>query len=632
MKKALSAFLSLLLLAFVFPSPPASAADGVSFTLTVDALEADAASGRVTAYLSDADAPRVIPAERFNFRNASLLIFDADGRLVEAGGNLVPDTDGTNGSPQRSVTIPAGGFLLAFGAGADERLKQCYDTAFEGAMLYNATMSVIYDVRGTLDAETRQLSIAYPAPEPETDETLKFLFVGNSTTYFNGTPLKFKALCRAAGIDVSVTYCTFGSAYLSEFADETHERGRALRRALNDKAFDYVVLQDAGGASLEASEAALNVLLPLIEENGAEPLLYMRYSDKRDDDARVADTKRHYETYTALSEKYGIPASPVALAFRDAILDGWGQTLYADDRSHHSKEGSYLIACTWLDAFLDVSPVGNTYTAGLDAETVRYLQETARSSRTASGDAPATEPAIYTDGDGAVYPNLALGRPYTATGAPYDGNWTDTKADGTPIGKLTDGYACTDGSDTSAGCYKGAETAVTIDLGGVFAVKRITTDLFGNESWGIPSPDAASVTFLVSEDGESFVPFGAGAAEEQSEADGWQRAVFACTAETPVRASHVRVVYGIGGSFCWVSEINAFGVEAGSAPEESADVSESDPASESSDEAPEVSEAENISVPATGSSAAPFIAGGCAIVIAAGLMGFFLYKKRARRA
>ena len=83
MKKALSAFLSLLLLAFVFPSPPASAADGVSFTLTVDALEADAASGRVTAYLSDADAPRVIPAERFNFRNASLLIFDADGRLVE---------------------------------------------------------------------------------------------------------------------------------------------------------------------------------------------------------------------------------------------------------------------------------------------------------------------------------------------------------------------------------------------------------------------------------------------------------------------------------------------------------------------------------------------------------------------
>lgn len=103
----------------------------------------------------------------------------------------------------------------------------------------------------------------------------------------------------------------------------------------------------------------------------------MRYSDKRDDDARVADTKRHYETYTALSEKYGIPASPVALAFRDAILDGWGQTLYADDRSHHSKEGSYLIACTWLDAFLDVSPVGNTYTAGLDAETVRRLQNAA---------------------------------------------------------------------------------------------------------------------------------------------------------------------------------------------------------------------------------------------------------------
>ena len=71
---------------------------------------------------------------------------------MEAGGNLVPDTDGTNGSPQRSVTNPAGGFHNAFGAGADERLKQCYDAAFEGAMLYNATMSVIYAVRGALGA------------------------------------------------------------------------------------------------------------------------------------------------------------------------------------------------------------------------------------------------------------------------------------------------------------------------------------------------------------------------------------------------------------------------------------------------------------------------------------------------
>ena len=79
----------------------------------------------------------------------------------------------------------------------------------------------------------------------------------------------------------------------------------------------------------------------------------------------------------ALSEKYGLPVAPAALAFRSLIRETGGEALYADDRSHHSKEGSYLIACTWLDAFLDVSPVGNTYTAGLDAETVRRLQNAA---------------------------------------------------------------------------------------------------------------------------------------------------------------------------------------------------------------------------------------------------------------
>ncbi len=89
-------------------------------------------------------------------------------------------------------------------------------------MLYNATMSIVYEVRGVYDADAGTLSISYPAPAPETDETLKFLFIGNSATYFNGTPLKFKGLCRAAGVDVSVSYCTFGSANLLHFADGTH--------------------------------------------------------------------------------------------------------------------------------------------------------------------------------------------------------------------------------------------------------------------------------------------------------------------------------------------------------------------------------------------------------------------------
>ena len=358
-------------------SPDLPSASAFTFSLAPDALEADVAPDTAVLFRAPDGEPRVLPAGIHSFSAASMLIFDGDGRLYEAGGELLANTDGRNGSPQLSVTIPSGGFLVAFGPQADARLHACKARAFEGGVLYNATMSVVCGITGSYDAQANRLTVSCPPPEEETAATKRFLFIGNSATYFNGTPLKFKALCRAAGEDVSVAYCTFGSAYLHQYADGANERGAYLRRRLAEKRYDFAVLHDAAAAAYAQSDEALRVLLPLLAENGARPLLYMRYSDKNDDGARLAHTDALEAHYAALSEKYGLPVAPAALAFRSLIRETGGEALYADDRSHHSKAGSYLIACTWLRAFLDISPVGNTYTAGLDAEPVRRLQNAA---------------------------------------------------------------------------------------------------------------------------------------------------------------------------------------------------------------------------------------------------------------
>jgi|GEM_PF-4633415 len=266
-------------------------AGAFTFSLTPDALEADVAPDTAVLFRAPDGEPRVLPAGIHNFAAASMLIFDGDGRLYEAGGELLANTDGRNGSPQLSVTIPSGGFLVAFGPQADARLHACKARAFEGGVLYNATMSVICGITGSYDAQANRLTVSCPPPEEETAATKRFLFIGNSATYFNGTPLKFKALCRAAGEDVSVAYCTFGSAYLHQYADGANERGAYLRRRLAEKRYDFAVLHDAAAAAYAQSDEALRVLLPLLAENGARPLLYMRYSDKNDDGARLAHTR-----------------------------------------------------------------------------------------------------------------------------------------------------------------------------------------------------------------------------------------------------------------------------------------------------------------------------------------------------
>ena len=555
MKKVLSFLLSIALTAACVPfSLPSSAAEDwdVTFTVNVAGYETQPGSTKVVVFTNDSDTERVIRTNVYDF-SCRVFIFNAEGRLIEAGENLLPGEY----SCQNALVIPAHGFMAAFGTQAYTTLNTAYTTVFEGAVLYNSTMSIICEAYGELDKTNNKLTIRYNRPAPESENAVSFLFVGNSSTYFNGTPIKFKAVCAAAGIEVSVTYCTFGSAYLSEFADENHERGQALRAKLNARSYDYVVLQEASSDSYSGMKAALDVILPLVEANGAQPLLYLRYSDT------TAGCIRHYQIYDRISKHYGgIPYSPVAVAFEYCRTDHPEINLYASDGGHHSKAGSLIAAYTWLYTFFGVSPVGNGYLADMPAATARILQEYAAKAVEVPFEAGAV-PADEFVADGVAYRNMALDRPYVPTGSAYDGKWTDTGDNGKPIGKFTDGDVTTEGDSTNCGCYKGKTTYVTVDLGKTCYLKRLDTDLFGG-TWGIPDPDKAEVSFEISVDGENFVSAGA---SSRTAADtsykNWSRVVFYNEPETHLTARYVRVKYVLDpeatNTFCWISEIRAFG-------------------------------------------------------------------------
>ena len=68
---------------------------------------------------------------------------------------------------------------------------------------------------------------------------------------------------------------------------------------------------------------------------------------------------------------------PAGLAFAKAIAKHPQINLYDPDKRHPSLAGSYLSACTILASVYGKSPVGNSYTAGIDPQTARFLQEVA---------------------------------------------------------------------------------------------------------------------------------------------------------------------------------------------------------------------------------------------------------------
>ncbi|MBQ4316981.1 MAG: hypothetical protein IJC20_01915 [Clostridia bacterium] len=218
-------------------------------------------------------------------------------------------------------------------------------------------------------------AVAYPEQTADVD----ILFVGNSTTYFFNIPDKLFSLAEAAGKNIDVTYCCGGGAFLHQYADGNSTLGKLFRTKLALKDYDYVVLQDNGNADFEDSKPALDVLIPLIEQKGAEVLLYKRYSSNSDPSQRINSAYRHEVNYTKLAQEFDVEkVAPAADAFLICTEKYPDINLYHTDNSHHSDNGAYLIACVMAITYFDMDLTDNTYTAGLDEETANALKECAK--------------------------------------------------------------------------------------------------------------------------------------------------------------------------------------------------------------------------------------------------------------
>ena len=342
---------------------------------------------------------------------------------------------------------------------------------------------------------------------------------------------------------------------------------------MNNTAFDYVVLQDGGTADYSDSKPTMSVLLPLIEENGAEALLYMRYSSNSVPANRFESAKKHYINYTRLSREHGLTVSPAASAFL-ICTDKYPEiNLYADDNSHHSKEGSYLIACTMLMSYLGVDPVGVEYDAQLGTDVARKLQECAKEACVNGYDYGVTEEDLASPEDvhyvnGVKYESVTVNKPYTSDGKIYvDDKRSDHDADGNLLYKYTDGlYANANGESSAIGCHKGAKVNIDIDLQGKYDIKAFKTQLFGKPDWGIPNPldesKNVSVEFSYSTDGVNYISLGKAKATESYADNGWTKCVYTLEPETNVEAKYIRATFNNCG-FVWCDEISAYGVQGG---------------------------------------------------------------------
>jgi hypothetical protein len=237
--------------------------------------------------------------------------------------------------------------------------------------------------------ETRPAITRLPGGEPKTS-----IWIGNSFFYFNnGMTGHVSSMQKAANPAAKNAYrntmVTMGGSGFDWHDVASYFRPDAIGRysfddnnvvIFNrlDKLFDVAIMMDCSQCPIHPQlkpifETYAKKHADTVRKNGATPIFFMSwaYQDKPEMTAQLA------EQYTVAGNANGAFVIPAGLAFANSIAKRPDLNLYQPDKRHPTLAGTYLGAATVYAALTNKTPVGNPYTAGLDAATVAHLQATA---------------------------------------------------------------------------------------------------------------------------------------------------------------------------------------------------------------------------------------------------------------
>ncbi|WP_426955113.1 hypothetical protein [Muricoccus radiodurans] len=218
------------------------------------------------------------------------------------------------------------------------------------------------------------------------------IYIGNSFFYYNNSMHgHVTSLLRAAGDNrpfrtTSVTISGSGfdwhdvASYFRPNAvgSYTFDAGNNIVFNQNARLFDIAIMMDCSQCPIHPRLSSVFTEYArrhseTVRANGARPVFFMSwaYADKPEMTEQLA------EAYTVAGNANNALVIPAGLAFARSVRERPSLNLYVADKRHPSLAGTYLAAAVTYASLLGRSPEGNPYTAGLDAETARFLQTVA---------------------------------------------------------------------------------------------------------------------------------------------------------------------------------------------------------------------------------------------------------------
>lgn len=238
----------------------------------------------------------------------------------------------------------------------------------------------------------------------------RILFTGNSFSFYNnGVHNHLGSLVRSAD---QWTRGKNRLRLLTLSGGHIHENLLLINAALHENStinksgtgqdstskFDAVVLQGHSNEPIDPKKIkrfnkSIQLAIDLVKHNNLTPILFMTWQYKNDHEM----TLKLARAYEQIGNKNKIQVVPVGLAFAKSVQMHPDIELYVPDvlgvekneknetlslsyrrvLKHPSVAGTYLAANVFYASIYDKSPVGLAFTAGLDADVAKKLQQLA---------------------------------------------------------------------------------------------------------------------------------------------------------------------------------------------------------------------------------------------------------------
>jgi Domain of unknown function (DUF4886) len=211
--------------------------------------------------------------------------------------------------------------------------------------------------------------------------SMKILFLGNSYTYVNDLPQLVADLAQSGNHKLEFEMVAEGGWQLTQHAQTS-------LTAIAQQKWDWVVLQEQSVVPAIETERtqlmypAARILHNRIQANGSRTLLFMTWGRR---DGLPERGLPNYEvmqamvtrSYQDLADEMNVAIAPVGVAWQAARQQAAEINLWAEDGSHPTIQGSYLAACVFYAVLYKQSPLGLTYSPGLEKSVASTLQKIA---------------------------------------------------------------------------------------------------------------------------------------------------------------------------------------------------------------------------------------------------------------